>query len=1598
MKQLLGKGKLLITYLSVFSVLAASILSVFTGFSFSVRAAGDVWDGSTATAYASGTGTEIDPFIIENAAQLHKMVVDGGKYEGSVAYFKVADSVTEIYLNNYTAGDLTSLASATNNWKTDIANLNNNAASTSNFTGHFDGNGVKIYGLKFSGGANGGFIPIVEGSATIKNVHFIDSYVDIDGGGWHGAGVIVGAGARHSAMKESGCSLAISNCSVVNASVSSGSTTGGIMGHSCYVGVTMKSCLVKDVTLVNKSANTYPTGAFAPDNNSGGINVSDSLSLGITAQSSASATKVSFTNTYTDTAYANGAAVAGVTVLSAGTDINGEAARTAMPKLSWGEGWTTNSGSYPTPAKLVITVIAYASGTGTATDPFIIENAAQLHKMVEEYGKDKDGNPAYFKVKDGITEIIVNDATGFSAASPAVGTGWDNWMKNLTYDTNASKTGKTFVGNFNGNGATIFGLYAYSEGNNSVAFIPSAGPGAIVKNVTFDSAYVKNDARGAYEGAAVVIGRAYEASEALIDVSRVVVKNSYVSGAYAAAGIFGNLRNNTVKIDSCLVADCNIVNSTIASGTQYKGGAVADTWGKSYVSNSIIIGIHAETTNTPYGVTFSNVYTDSDYSWTNAAGTTTVDRAAGVTKIANADAAKGAAAKTNMPDLTWEKYGEAVWAVTDSYPVPTVSKAYYGVVGEPWSGKFADGYKSGSGTEADPYLIETAESLAFAIVRGNPDAYYELAADIYLNDVSTVEWYTSPDVKVWFDSNEVVGFTGKLNGANHTIYGLYVDAPANTSSALVPVFGSGAKVSNLTIADAYIKGAESTNVAAVAGLILDDASPSAIAAVDVLDSVQLLGGSNVGGIVGKVGASAVRINNSAFKGSINTANCISYGGIIGTSSGAAYVKASYAVNAYVVGNGLYSLTDVYTNVDHSAAPYKSEGIILLADEAMKGEEAKANMTALDWDNNVWQVNAGSYPTIVGQVLPSDGTPGEVWSGEKAAEYADGSGTADDPWQIATGEQLYKMYMEELGGTNDAPQHYFVLTEDIYLNDVESDFWDAKVGLNSWAGNDKVFRGTFDGAGHVIYGLYRNEPNSNIARLALFPAVSDGAVIMRTGLSHAYLVQDNTTSGNYFTAGFTSLVMDWDGSVVETDELADGEYNGKQVPRISECFVDHNSYIQGYYAGGIACGNNGGIIIENCYFTGTLNAASPKTTGGIMGDGWSAGCHIINCLSVPQSADRFCGGGKFTSATEANHDIGMKGNYGFSVYSQYGVNKLKTVADCFGQTNYDIMAMSDKNPDGMDFENIWMMVEDGTPVLRAFDINGKASTFSCRSLDAPKTTVILQTGTSAINYEPLVGAIYSELTLPTPTREGYKFTGWYVYSDYQCLYDYGYYPPRNLTLYAGWEQYGIIQDFENYPNSMWDLDTDHWTYNRPGAKGGYKVDYIHGGSKSMHRLATEGEQDCLLNYAETLTVGQTYTISFWVTTDTPNTAATLSLVHNTWPDYLEPTLGVEPMVTATGLKVGDWTQYTYSFTAKTQWISLRTTGNASLYFDDIIITPTGTLVENNNVINLNVGTTASGIAPNTGESVAPIVALVATIVACAVVMLVSKKASTEVIEK
>ena len=116
-------------------ILAFSVLlTTFSG--LAVFAGVAQWDGSTATSFESGTGSQDDPFIIADGAQLKYLVTLGAEAtDGN--YYQLAN---DIYLNSASTAKWYE-ASGLNKWPVLEVKAENA------FCGNFNGAGYVVYGL-----------------------------------------------------------------------------------------------------------------------------------------------------------------------------------------------------------------------------------------------------------------------------------------------------------------------------------------------------------------------------------------------------------------------------------------------------------------------------------------------------------------------------------------------------------------------------------------------------------------------------------------------------------------------------------------------------------------------------------------------------------------------------------------------------------------------------------------------------------------------------------------------------------------------------------------------------------------------------------------------------------------------------------------------------------------------------------------------------------------------------------------------------------------------------------------------------------------------------------------------------------------------------------------------------------------------------------------------------------------------------------------------------------------------------------------------------------------------------------------------------------
>jgi len=194
-----------------------------------------------------------------------------------------------------------------------------------------------------------------------------------------------------------------------------------------------------------------------------------------------------------------------------------------------------------------------------------------------------------------------------------------------------------------------------------------------------------------------------------------------------------------------------------------------------------------------------------------------------------------------------------------------------------WDGSIATAFGGGDGSEGDPFVISSAEELAFLAQRVNAsdtafnDKHYILTADIYLNDVSSFEtWGETAPLRTWtpIGNSSAHVFKGHFDGNGFTVFGIYVSATTEFKGLFGHV--ETAVIQNLGVEQSYIRGGER-----VGGIVGYAHNESFI--INCYNAGHITGNARVGGVVGQL------YNNSFMT------NCYNTGPVTGIASDASNI-------------------------------------------------------------------------------------------------------------------------------------------------------------------------------------------------------------------------------------------------------------------------------------------------------------------------------------------------------------------------------------------------------------------------------------------------------------------------------------------------------------------------------------------------------------------------------------------------------------------------------------------------------------------------------------------------------------------------------------
>ena len=418
------------------------------------------------------------------------------------------------------------------------------------------------------------------------------------------------------------------------------------------------------------------------------------------------------------------------------------------------------------------------------------------------------------------------------------------------------------------------------------------------------------------------------------------------------------------------------------------------------------------------------------------------------------------------------------------------------------------------------------------------------------------------------------------------------------------------------------------------------------------------------------------------------------------------------------------------NMTSLAGTVEPSGSIKFTGKASDGSDVRITVTLAD-----------DLAHLIGQTTPPPNSADFfIFSLDAVAQrkYSGGSGTPDDPYQIATAEDLIA-----LGETPEDYDKHFILTADIDLdpNLPGGKVFDKAViapGIDQhWMFHGTPFTGCFDGAHHTISRL----TIVGEGHLGLFGQLGRfGAHICE--VKNLGLVDVNLTLTGSGVRSVGGLVGANVGAVTQcystgvvTGTLSVGGLVGVNIGTVTQCWTRSEVSGDEYWVGGLV-GENGGVVTD-CYSASAVRGN--VAVGGLVGkneftdvsdgyDGTVANCYNTGAVHGKDWVGGLAGDNSYGALTQSystgtvhgeSHVGGLVGgrqwtNRGTVTYSFWDIQASgqATSDGGTGKTTAEMQMASTFLDAGWDFVNVWGIGENQTyPYLRKYsaaDINQDAS--------------------------------------------------------------------------------------------------------------------------------------------------------------------------------------------------------------------------------------------------------------------------------------------------
>lgn len=559
-----------------------------------------------------------------------------------------------------------------------------------------------------------------------------------------------------------------------------------------------------------------------------------------------------------------------------------------------------------------------------------------------------------------------------------------------------------------------------------------------------------------------------------------------------------------------------------------------------------------------------------------------------------------------------------------------------------WDGTIASGFAVGTGTENNPYQINTAAELAYFAENVNAGNWYDGEYIILKNNINLNNQEWTPI------GNHSNSFRGNFDGRNHTVTGMQI---SNSSADYVGLFGECTKfnvnsaIKNITVKDSVICGEN------VVGAIVGYAKEINIENCRSIGNT-INGKTDVGGICGKIGGYSVGkvsqcYNSSKVTGRGRVGGIAGMGGIAENCLNTGEIMIINKAHKSA-GGGIFGIFDDTTasasitacvNLGKVSGGESFGGIVGSTDSKSTGHISNCyyNMDAITGG-----FDAGTALTA-GQLcgaLP-EGLDSTIWNeGSVDTSTAKATGTGSR-FGTARGTYINLTKVAEIGETKTAsvPVYNYVTTNgndwDIYTlittaeefvaigqdtancnaNYVLKNNIDVSgVELRSIGNPETPYIGKFSGDGHTISHVDMTKEN-DVYSSGLFAQIgytqnqlSESGKVMLLAANgviasnaEAGGICGNLFVGEIYGCSFTGTVKGAEAGGISG--------NAGQYTKISQCFFAGD--VQGKYNAAGICGYSPFKVIDHCISIAAIAGDGDRAGIVYSGDSGATNCYFNN---------------------------------------------------------------------------------------------------------------------------------------------------------------------------------------------------------------------------------------------------------------------------------------------------------------------------------------------------------------------------------------------------